>query len=63
MINCEAKFYCTDREDESCRYYEEGEKYQCKNNYGEFCKSGIANIEAMKTAQAQRVLVANNFQE
>ena len=56
-INCVAKFYCTDREDMNCKYYEEGEKYQCKNNYGEFCQSGRANIEAMRIAQNQRIFI------
>ena len=56
-LNCKAKFYCIDREDMNCKYYEEGEKYQCKHSYGEFCQSGRANLEAMKIAQQQRILI------
>lgn len=56
-INCVAKFLCTDREDENCKYYEAGDKYQCKHNYGEYCQSGRANTEALKRAQEQRVFI------
>lgn len=56
-LNCVAKFTCTDREDMNCRYYEEGDKYVCKNNYGEYCQSGRANMEAMKRAQEQRIFI------
>jgi len=48
MNNCKAKFICTDIEDMNCEFYIEGEKYQCKNSFGDFCQSGKANMKAME---------------
>ena len=47
-MNCKAEFTCIDREDETCEYYVEGEKYRCKNSYGDSCNSERAITKAVQ---------------
>ena len=57
MNNCIAKFVCIDREDMNCEFYIKGEKYRCKNSFGDYCTSGRANVNAVDVAKEQRVII------